>query len=368
MNKKKYIGLFSLILLGSACSGGSDSPDNKSVPISITTGIQTRAVMTAFSSGDKMNLFVKNVSSVTSSDFKSGVSASYNGTAWTITPSVELASDSKAYIYAVYPYSASNTDASAIPVDVKSQIDYLYSSSAVSVSYSSPQAMLTMKHAMAMLAFNISNQGYSGAGNLTSIKLSGDGFYTTGKMNVETGLTTGAEKGTYQLATSKTITAAGWTKDLPQAFCIPFSSTGKNVSVVMTIDGKDFTTYIPSSAISLGMKYVFQLALTDNGLTIFPDKTETISLNKDDDSMSLNNYGLLRLSSTSTIVSAPQITGTDITGVVYWGDNSQDEYKYPLTHTYTTTGDHNITIETWGGAKLIFSDLINTETIDLTSF
>jgi hypothetical protein len=373
MNKKINFGLLLFVIMLSACSSGSgggsdDGGGSKSASLAITTNIYTRAVMTSFSSGNKMNLFVKNIGNPTATDYKENVSASFSNSSWSISPNVELKADKSAYIYAFYPYSASNTNASAIPVDLSSQTDYLYSGSAVSVNASSPSASLTMKHAMSMLAFNISNQSYTGTGNLTAITISGDAVYTAGTLNVESGTITGTTKGDYQFSKNKTIVAAGWTSDLPQAFCIPFKSTGKNVSVTMTIDSKTYSFFIPSMEVSMGMKYIFHIALTDNGLTIIPNKTETISLNKEDDSMSLGTYGTLKLTSSSKTISIPEITGTDIAGKVDWGDNTQDAYAYPLSHTYATTGTHTIIIETWGGSKLSFSDITNAETIDLTGF
>jgi hypothetical protein len=366
MNKKIYFGLLSLAVVFGSCSSKSDSPST--APLAITTSIQTRAVTTAFASGAQMNLFVKTIGNPTATDFKSGVSASYNGTSWGVSPSVEIPEEGKAYVYASFPYAAGNTNASAIPVDVASQTDFLYSGSAVAVSFASPSASLTMKHAMAMLAFNITPQGYTGAGKVTAIKFGGDGFFAAGTMNVESGVITGTTKGEYSLAVNNTIQATGWTSAFPQAFCIPFNSTGKNVMATFTIDGKDYSMYIPTYDIALGMKYIFHLVLTPNGLTALTSDTKTISLNNDTDAVATSTYGQLTLKTSSATISLPQIGGTGLSGIVYWGDNSKDYYKFPLTHTYTTTGEHSIIIETWGGTTLTFSDLENTETIDLTSF
>lgn len=374
---KRYIGIFGELFAalaicscgGSSDDGGSDNGhETTGVSLSITTSIQTRAVMTSFSSGQKMAIFVKNVGNPTASDFCQSVTASYNGSAWTVSPSVPFKQSDKAYIFAVYPYSADITNASTIPVSIEGQTDYLYSGDAVAVSYSSPQAVLTMKHAMAILAFNIVTQGYTGEGKLTSVKLTGDGLSTLGTMNVSTGKISSTAKGDYTISSNKTISSNGWTDELPQMFCIPFTSTGGNLTAIFNIDGKDLAVALPKYEVAMGMKYVFRLALTNNGLTVLPAKTEVISLNKNDGSLILDNYNTLRLTYTSQTVSIPQITGNDVAGMVYWGDNSQEPYTYPLSHTYSTNGEHNIMIETWGGNKVQLSDLSSTDVIDLTNF
>lgn len=364
--------LFSLIVCSCGGSGDDDGSDNgqetSGVSLSITTSIQTRAVMTNFSSGQKMAIFVKNVGNPTASDFCQSVTASYNGSTWAISPSVPFKQSDKAYVYAVYPYSENITNASAIPVGIEGQTDYLYSGDAVAVAYSSPQAVLTMKHAMAMMAFNIVSQDYTSEGKLTSIKLAGDGLALSGTMNVSTGKITSTSKGEYTISANKTISASGWTDELPQFFCIPFSSTGSNLTAVFNIDGKDHTVVLPKYEVAMGMKYVFRLVLTDNGLTILPAKTEAISLNKNDGVLVIDNYNTLRLTYTSQTVSIPEIKGSDVAGMVYWGDNTQEPYSYPLSHTYSSNGEHNIMIETWGGEKAQLSDLSSVDVIDLTNF
>lgn len=365
MNKKIYIGLLSLVLVVCSCSK-NDAPNT--APLTITTSIQTRAVTTSFVSGAKMNVFVKNSGEPAAADFKTGVSASFDGTSWGISPSVDIPEEGKAYVYASFPYSPNNTNASAVPVDVASQSDFLYSGSAVPVSFATPAASLTMKHAMAMLAFNITTEGYAGVGKVTAIKFGGDGFYAAGTMNVESGTIIGTTKGEYSLTVNNTIQAKGWTNGFLQAFCIPFNSTGKNVTATFTIDGKDYSMYVPEYTIAMGMKYIFHLALTENGLTALTSDIKTISLNNDADVVATSTYGQLAMQTNSITVSLPQIGGTDLSAMVYWGDNSKEYYKFPLTHTYTTSGVHSIIIETWGGTTLTFTDLENTETIDLTSF
>lgn len=371
MKTLNYIKIFLLALACYACSSDKDeevpqAPDK--VGISISTSILTRAVTTAFSSGDKMNLYVKTESSVTSADHASGIVATYSDEKWTLHPVVELKEGEKAYLFASYPYVSDNVNPAAVPVTIASQIDYLYSGAPVSVAYSSPDGILTMKHALSMLAFNISKEGYEGVGNLKSISIDGETFYTEGTLNISSGVIDGTKKGNYKLATNKTIAASGWKEQLPQMFCIPFNSDGKDVTVTMSIDEKNYTVALPKINVETGMKYVFRLAITNNGLTIFADQTEKISLNKDDDNMMLDEYSILKIAYVGADVEVPELTGEKNDGTVYWGDSNKEIYCFPLTHIYSDKGEHTITIETWGTTGMKINDLGNVEFIDLSAF
>lgn len=352
------------------CGGGSDDevivPEEPKAHLSISTTIQTRTVVTSFASGDKMNIFVKTSSSVSSSDYKSGVSASYNGSAWTLSPSVEL--QNEAYVFAAYPYSASG-DAQSIPVSVSPQTDYLYSGSGIKVSGSSPAASLTMKHALPMIAFNIVKGSYAGEGKLTAIEISGDALYNTGTMNVANGSITGKDKGNYSITTSKMIAKDGWTENFPQMFCLPFESDGSKVAVTLKIDGKYMKAVLPKQSITGGMKYLFRMALTEEGIMILANQTEIISLNKNTDQMTggdVNELGILFVGNKAVL---PTISGNGtISGSVYWGDSSQEPYAASMTHAYSKEGEYQVKVQTFGATSFEFKDLETVEEIDLSRF
>ena len=352
------------------CSGGGDDevtvPEEPKANLSITTTIQTRAVVTSFASGDKMNVFVKTGSAASASDYKSGVSASYNGSAWALSPSVELQGD--AYVFAAYPYSAS-ADAQSMAVSVSPQTDYLYSGSGVKVSGSSPAASLTMKHALPMIAFNIAKGSYAGDGKLTGIEVSGDALYKSGTMNVSNGSITGTEKGSYSLAASKVIAKDGWAEDFPQMFCLPFESDGSKITVTLKVDGNELKTVLPKQSVTAGMKYLFRMVLTQDGVMALADQTEVISLNKDTDQMTggdVNELGILYVGSKAVL---PILTGSgSVSGTVTWGDGSQEAYAASQSHTYSKEGEYRVEVQTLGATVVEFKDLETVSEIDLSGF
>lgn len=365
----RLINLFIPLFLAACSSGGDDEvivPEEPKAKLSISTTIQTRAVTTAFSSGDKMNVYVKTGSGITSTDYKAGISASYNGSLWTLSPEVEL--QGEAYVFASYPYIVS-ANANSVDVSVSPQTDYLYSGNGVKVSGSSSTASLTMKHALPMIAFNIAKGNYIGEGKLSSIEVTGENLYKTGTMNVANGEITGKDKGSYTIATSYTIVADGWKENLPQMFCLPFNSNGDNVEVTITIDGTKKKTVLPTQNIVGGMKYLFRLVLTQDEIIMLSDQTEVISLNKNTDEMSGGAVNELSILYKGTKAVIPELTGSGkVTGTVIWGDGTQEPYSASLTHTYSKEGNYQVRMQSVGATAVEFKDLEEVEEINLSGF
>lgn len=371
--KTKYYRLIALFipLFLSACSGGGDDdevvvPEEPKAKLAISTTIQTRAVVTEFASGDKMNVYVKTGSAVSAADYKSGISATYNGSSWTLSPEVEV--QGEVYVFASYPY-ASSADAGSVPVAVTPQTDYLYSGNGVRVSGSSANASLTMKHALPMIAFNIAKGSYTGNGKLTAIQVSGDGLYKTGSMNTSNGEITGKDKGDYTLSSSQTIEQDGWKENFPQMFCLPFKSDGSKISVTFTIDGKEMKTALPAQNITGGMKYLFRAVLTQEGIMLLPDQTEVISLNKDTDEMTGGSVNELVIIYKGIEAVLPEFSGSGkVTGTVVWGDGTQESYAASLKHTYAKEDEYQVQVQTIGATTVEFKELETVEQIDLSKF
>lgn len=368
MNKYllKIIGI-SLLSASYGCSSDKDEvlPEDKPL-LEISTTIQTRAVTTAFTSGDKMSIFVKSGSAVNSEDYVSAVTATLDKSTWIISPQVELKTE--AYVFALYPYS-SNINPDAVPVNVGSQTDFLYSGDPVKVSPTSPKATLTMKHALPMLAFNIASNGYTAEGKLTSILLTGKVLQTEGTLNVSNGNITGTKPGEYNITMSKSITKEGWTEQLPQMFCLPFAAVENKVKATFTIDGKEFSASLPEISVESGMKYLFRLMLDKDQIKFLPDQTEVISLNKDTDQMVIGETSTLGILYKGKQAVLPELTGNGkVTGTVFWGDNEQTPYSFPLSHTYASEGEYKASIQATGATAAEFENLTDIEEIDFSDF
>ena len=111
------------------CSGSEDEPSPRpsdgDVTVTISTEILTKAnVKTLFANGDAMNIFPKTYGKIDAPNRVENVKATLSGATWTMAPEVKINKGENAFIYAVAPYNAAYTDATAIPVDISQQIDY----------------------------------------------------------------------------------------------------------------------------------------------------------------------------------------------------------------------------------------------------
>ncbi len=348
-------------------SGGSSTDD---VTVAISTEILTKAnVTTIFSDGDAMNVYPKTYGKIDAPNRVDNVKATQGAGAWTMTPEVKISKGQNAFIYAVAPYNAEYTNAAAIPVDIAQQIDLLYSGAYVPVSYTTHTAKLVMKHALALVSFNISSQGYSGAGKLTGMKISGEKVYTKGTMSADNGKILGKSQDEFILSIDKTIQETGWSNELPQMWQIPFATKISTATLTLTIDGKQYEATFPEVEMKSGFQYIFRMVLTDYGIEFIPGAVETISLNQKEDAMTtLNGYGVLSITHIGTEIMLPAFTGDDVFGTVTWGDGMSSSYKPKAVHTYSVSGEKEVVIESWNSTGFELEKLTGIDTIDLTAY
>ncbi len=369
-NIKYYLWAITGLALVACSDSSNEEPEvPQQTEITFTTSVDTRAnteVITELTSGKEMSVFVGFSSSSSTTSMKKFTCQT---DIWKGSPMVVLPEGERATIQAVYPYSSSFTTPTSIPVNVQSQTDYLYSGPTVSVSQLNPKGALIMKHAMAILAFNIDNDGYSGAGKLQEITISGETFYTEGTMNVNTGSITGSTTGSYTLKTDNTLQSGGWKENIPDLFCLPLASSGTNVKVTFKIDGKELECHLPKIGVQGGYKYIFRLALTDRSLVAFTDQIKIISLNDDTDAMPDQNVNIFSVTHTMKTFTIPTVTSSGtIVGNIFWGDEQKQAYAEKANHTYENEGQHTAIIEVWGAEEVNITNLVGIEQIDLSKF
>lgn len=375
---KKYTLLYiacCTILMLQACSGDNDEPippiDNDQVTVSITTDILTTraSVTTQFSNGDKINIYAKTYDGLDAPDLVENIAGTYQGGGWTVSPEIKLSKGGKAFIYAVAPYMEELKNLSAIPVDINKQQDVLYSGSFVPVTYTTHSAKLTMKHALSLVTYNISNQGYTGAGMLQSLNLSGEGIYTQGTMNVKDGKIAGTEAGGFTIQVNKQITNSGWETTLPRMWAIPFSTKVSVVTLKARIDGKEYEARLPEVEMKRGFQYIFHLVLTNYGLEFIPDQTVIISLNQSTDRMEdLEGHGILRIMHNANAYTLPMLNGDNVFGFVNWGDGTMESYVINATHTYPGVEAKQTIIESWNSTGFELNNLVGVEEIDVSNY
>lgn len=372
-NMRKLIYSVLLLLpLAQACSDdtpGSENEGGNRVEVIITTQVETKAtVVTALGDGDEMNVYAKTYGDVEAPDLVEGIKATNTGGTWAMEPSVFVAEGGRAFIYAVSPYSAENTDPKAIAVDASRQEDVLYSGSFVPVTYTTHTAALNMKHALMLLTFNVLKEGYTGAGQLQSLAVSGEQVYTSGTMDVSTGKITGTGQEAFTCPSDQVLSAEGWSENLPRLWAIPFSTQGQEARLTAVIDGKSYEARFPELEMKSGFQYVFRLVMTANGLQFIPGQVETVSLNvADDRPEALEGHGVLTLTHTCQDFLLPVLTGDNVFGTVNWGDGESGSYEFGGGHSFAP-GSKETTIESWNSTGFELRSLAGIEVIDLSAY
>ena len=339
-------------------------------PISISTTIFTQARPTLdIVEGDAMNLYAKTYGGAAAPNKVDNVKAMFQSGSWKIEPEVTIAENEKLFIYAYAPYTKGLNTTDAIPIDVRTQQDILYSGSFVPVSYRTNHAKLTMKHALALVSFNITSQGYSGNGALQSLSISGDTVFTTGVMSIDKGKIIGKGQEPFEVAVSKTISANGWENDLPRMWQIPFSTKGPAAYLTTTIDGKTYKAIFPEVEMKGGYQYIFRMVLTDYGLEFIPNQTQTISLSVESDQPeALEGYGVLNITHSASSFLVPELLGDNIFGTIQWGDEQVSTYRVGEEHSYSQEGEKRLSVETWNSNGFKLKNLIGVETIDISQY
>ena len=271
-----------------------------------------------------------------------------------------------AFVYAISPYDAANTNITAINVDVNKQVDVLYSGSYAAASTTTPGVRLRMKHALSLASFNIVPVNYNGTGALTSLTISGEGIYSQAILDGTTGKFSEYKAGDIKGAFSRNTENGGWKKDIPGLWVIPFTTKAASVTLEAVIDGKAYTVEIPEVEMSQAYQYIFRLALTNNGLEFDPSKTETISLSVDtDEEQQFAGFGRLSISLSGANLLAPAFMGDNVFGTTTTPSGSVTFKPYA---ELTGAAGQSVVVESWNSTGVEFSNLTGIDAIDFTEY
>lgn len=341
--------LFSLALVAICISSCSDKeepaePAERDVYLEVVTEIQTRstAVKTEFADDDRLLIDAGGIKTT----------GRYSSGKWSLNPQVRLENGETLDVTAICPYMAA--DITAVPLDVRQQTDYLYATA--KATQTSPVAHLGMKHALSSLAFNI-----QGAGTVESISFV---LPSNGTLDAVSGVVTPGKNGVQMLSVEKGMETEGWAEEVPDIFVIPNTRLS---ALTVRIDGRDYTVDVEHT-IGRGMKYMFRLAYAGNllaltGIAAIPLDQYT------DDSREPVSGNTLTITYTSKNIFYVEIPRLDaVTGLIHWGDGSEEPYTKNTTHDYQA-GTHAMILETMGGdGSFSIPSIEYVEEIDLRNF
>ncbi|SHG41610.1 fimbrillin family protein [Dysgonomonas macrotermitis] len=253
--------------------------------VSAGTGLRsTKAALSSFPEGSALSLFV--TSGTLGSNYPQGpynnVKAEYKSGKWELTPTVKLG-DTPATIFAFYPYNTAYTNgASNMIVSHTNQVDYMYGTNAEgqgNIDRENPNVRLRMKHAKALLQFNIKKMNYPGEGKLTRIEVANingkNDLFSAASLNISTGELTNIG-GQYNPAYIENVNGLyTLTEDEPagplEIMVIPVSKSSANGSIVMRffIDGAIYTYNVPvNTAWKQGTKYLYNVTFNGTELVV----------------------------------------------------------------------------------------------------
>lgn len=168
-------------LLGTSCSNQEEvlTASDRKVPLEVQIKSSgTRTVIMGTELPNQSNLGVFSVSKGNGETTASNVLASYANNRCDLAKTVYLA-EVEENVYAYYPYSE-KASLTSIPVEVKSQTDYLYGYAVdgkdeqTTVSALNPKANILLKHALARITLNIRKGEDNENFDIFSASLSGD--------------------------------------------------------------------------------------------------------------------------------------------------------------------------------------------------
>jgi hypothetical protein len=206
---------------------------------------------------------------------------------WIQNPEIRL-TGKNATVYAYYPYSSDNKDGRAILVNHNSQQDYMYGTHTpgqAAINKNNRVVNLTMKHALALVQFNIRKVNYPWEGRLTRIEIANAEnktvIFSEGTMDISTGIIKNREgknreaclkaySGVYPLLTISDRLLQNEV-DFLKIFVLPVAATASEGDVLFkfTIDERVYTWKVPAgTAWRGGTKNTYTVTLGGSSLKI----------------------------------------------------------------------------------------------------
>ena len=192
---------------------------------------------------------------------------SANGTTWTIGEDKNiLLSATEGTVYAYYPYNPTSTDVKAIPIKATDNTDYMYATAVSGIKNSNPAANLTMNHALSVIQFKIqkaTNDGYTGAGNITNVTIDGATLSDKGTMDITNNGAILATRAALSYNTPLSLTGT----NTAEIFAVPVGVSSE-ITFAVTMDGQTYSATTTPLELEKGKQYAFTLNMTSTGLTV----------------------------------------------------------------------------------------------------
>lgn len=221
----------------------------------------TRATETTFENGDMIGVFAVEPSAGSSlksrGNYADNVCYTYSETAFTAENGISLPADDSAGLayYAVYPYSTGISDKGTFAVRTNQQTHANITASDFCTAYTpttnSTEVQLNFSHRLSRISFDLFGEDL--ASKTVKITLGNICYEMSYNLNANTFVATD-KKSDIQMGETST--------NHFEAIVVPQTTVSGETTIVITIDGKDYTGYFEDLVFRSGKEYNYPLKIT----------------------------------------------------------------------------------------------------------
>ena len=268
-----------------------------------------------------------------------------------VTPAV---SANEAVLVAYHPYNDDeDLDITAIPVEIASQTDYMYSGQVTGITNAAPKADIVLDHALTAIRFKLVLGDFTGDASVSEIAVASPALASSATLNAADGsLDNIAGQGDkFALPVDFGLVAGGTDNDI---MFVPDAAVESGVTTVSaTIGGKKYTAGIEfDEAYKQGYIYTYTLTLNNSGFAVTKVNVKPWETGTDDSAVLQpekdDTYVIKIVAYNDYATNNEFVFGhnvVDFIGTIDWGDGTTDTYAEPViypTHVYPNDGQEYI--------------------------
>ena len=268
-----------------------------------------------------------------------------------VTPAV---SANEAVLVAYHPYNDDeDLDITAIPVEIVSQTDYMYSGPVTGITNAAPKADIVLDHALTAIRVKLVLGDFTGDASVSEIAVASPALASSATLNASDGnLDDIAGQGDkFALPVDFGLIAGGTDNDI---MFVPDASVELGVTTVSAnIGGKKYTAGIEfDEAYKQGYIYTYTLTLNNSGFAVTKVNVNPWETGADDSAVLQpekdNTYSIkitayYEYANDGNFIFEHNVV--DFVGTIDWGDGTTDTYTEPViypSHIYPNDGKEYI--------------------------
>ena len=311
-----------------------------------------------------------------------------------VTPAV---SANEAILVAYHPYNDDeDIDITAIPVEIVSQTDYMYSGLVTGITNAAPKADIVLDHALTAIRVKLVLGDFTGDASVSEIAVASPALASSATLNAADGsLNNIAGQGDkFTLPVDFGLVAGGTDNDI---MFVPDASVESGVTIVSaTIGGKKYTAGIEfDEAYKQGYIYTYTLTLNNSGFAVTKVNVNPWETGTDDSAVlqpEKDNAYIIKIVASynevavgsysnemagvynydSQIVESRNVESRDVPedmfnfklnvidfiGTIDWGDGTTETYDEPVEwpHHYYSNDGTEYTITAKGTIKKLYNN------------